>query len=56
MKPFTSSFDAHAQNIATQKRLLRKWKSLESFDTEIMKILRKFQYLAKKTFSVFIIL
>ena len=41
MQPFTLSFNAHAHNITTQKCLLRK--SYESFDTEIMKKLTKFQ-------------
>ena len=39
---FSLSINVHAQNIGTQKSLLRK--SEESFDTGIVKKFRKFQY------------
>ena len=39
-----------AQNNGTEKRLLRK--SLESFDTGIVKKLRRFQYWANKNFLI----
>ena len=43
---FSLSVHEHAQNIETQIFLLRK--SRESFDTGIVKKLRKFQYWPKK--------
>ena len=47
MQLFTLPFSAHAQYIRTRKFLLRK--SIERFGTEIMKVLRKVQYWAKKS-------
>ena len=49
MQLFKLSFNAHAHSIITQKMLLRK--SWETFATEIMKMLRKFQCWAKKKLS-----
>ena len=40
----------HAQNIGTEKSVLKK--SEESFDTGIVKKVRKFQYRAKKSFLI----
>ena len=44
------SFNGHAQNIRNKKILIRTYE--ESFDTEIMKKLRKFQSRAKTNFFI----
>ena len=44
---FSLSINAHAQSMGTEKFLLSR--SLENFDTRIVKRLRKFQYWAKRT-------
>ena len=50
MQLFTLSFSAHAQNVRTKNFLLIK--PSESFDTEIMKKLIKFQYWARENFLI----